>query len=75
MGERDELAIAVAPQPEIVTKTLGVPVGAGGCDDDHVAVGGEFHVTEVNGVEEFVEGEAGLVGGGSGSRSGCCGRD
>jgi len=65
LRERDESAIAGAPEPEVFAKPLCVPVGARGGDHDHAPVGRERDTTEINGVEEFVEGETRFgVGGG-----------
>src|SRR3974390_470071 len=60
LSEGNHEAIVVAPEPEVLAKALRVPVGAVGGDDQHVSVGREGQAAEGHGVEEFVEGEAGL---------------
>src|SRR5271165_726316 len=60
LGKGNDEAVAVAPEPEILTKALGIPVGAVGGDDQHVSVWRQRHTAKIDGVEELFEGEAWL---------------
>ena len=59
----------VVIEPEIAAEDLLVPVGALGADDDRVAVGRNLQRPEIDGVEELVERELGLVLSGEGERT------